>query len=145
TICGWRRRSRTPAPRGARAFPESTVAAGGIAPDGDHDAAAADLVDDGARDLGRQRRTAEAAPEAAVLPSKRLRGVGRGVKDDVPRARPIVDALVEPVDAQRIAVCAEVGFGGAEDTEAGAVALRLVPEPARDEIARPSTVGYPLG
>ncbi len=70
-----------------------------------------------------------------MLPPERLGGVVRGVKDDVSGARLVVDALVEPVEAQRIAVRAEVCLGRAKDTEAGAVALRLVPELAREQVS----------
>src|SRR5947199_5357762 len=115
TTRAWRRRSGAQAPRGAaRGSADSTVAG-----DRDDDAPAADLVDDGASDPRGERGAAEASPEPPVLPPELLGGVVRGMNDDVPLARLVVDALVEAVEAQRIAVRAVVRLGGAKDAEAG--------------------------
>ena len=60
--------------------------------------------------------------------------------DDGARTRVIVEAGIESIHAQRIAVAALVGLGGAEQAQAGGVAAVLVGEALRDVVAGAGTI-----
>ena len=57
------------------------------------------------------------------------------------RPRVVVEAGIEPVHAQRIAVVAVVGFRGAVQAQAGGVAAVAVGEAAREVVAAALAVG----
>ena len=60
--------------------------------------------------------------------------------DDGALARAVVDARFEAVEAQRVAVGADVGIGGPEESEARLVAAVGVREPRREVLSAPAAV-----
>src|SRR5690606_30258011 len=81
---------------------------------GEDQLVALDRVDDFARDLWTQRGTTVAASQPALTPGLFGVHVGRAVDHDQAVAGIVIHARLQPVHPQRIAVAADVGFGGAE-------------------------------
>src|SRR3954466_14833405 len=113
---------------------------GGIGVVREEQAVPLDGVDQLPRDLRTDGGAAQAASEIAV----RLRGGGvhvrRAVNHDRAIARVIVDAGLETVEPERVAVVADVGFSRAEEPEARHVALGLVRERRRHGLAAATAV-----
>src|SRR5262249_5197398 len=88
----------------------------------------ADRLDQRPRDFGTHGRAAPAAAEPPLRRNHRLRYVARAVQDDGAVARAIVEAGLQPREAQREAVRAFVGILGSEDAETRLVASRKIGE-----------------
>src|SRR6478609_5932616 len=93
--------------------------------------AALDAIDQLLRYRGADRRTSPAPAETARGLHECLAHVRRAVHNDGAIAGLIVEALVQTVEAQRVAVLADVGGVGLEQPEAGAMRFRLIAELGR--------------
>src|SRR6202035_5147960 len=91
-----------------------------------------------------ERRAAPAAAEHAELARVLGAGVPGAVHDDGAALGTVVDALVETLQAQRVAVLALVGAGGEEEAEAGLPAAVDVREAGGIPVAAAGSMRHQL-
>src|SRR6185503_12744126 len=111
---------------------------------GEDHAAAAHGVDDLLRNRLANRGASPAAAKPPVRPGDAGIDVGRAVHHDGALAGVGVEAGLQSIEPQRVAVVADVGVGGAEQADARLEAFRLVRETGRHVVAAVAAVRHEL-
>jgi hypothetical protein len=83
-------------------------------------------IDHVPRDGRADRRAAPASAETPVRPDECLADIRRAVHHDGAVARAIVDAAIEPIEPQRVAIPSDVGISRDEEPKAGLVRLVII-------------------
>ena len=103
-----------------------------------------DGVDNGAGDGRPERGAAVAAAKPSYGPELRVTDIRRAVHDDGALARAIVDAGLEPIEAQRISIGADVSVCRTEKTQTRLMAAVVVREPRGEVFTAATAVGDEL-